>query len=162
MKSLFGSKAHPSQSLQYRHALVPVLGDPADEMALRVAALAVANAHGQVSLLHVIEVPFQRQLDVQDPPAVARAQRILDEAEAVMRELQCEVRTSMVQARSAGAAIVDDAVSIGADLIVMGLPYKLRLGGQWNAGRTVPYVMRNSLVPVWCLRAETTELAEVP
>ena len=81
MKSLFGRPAHPSLSLQFRHVLVPVLGDPADEMALRVAALGVANAHGTVSLLHVIEVPFQRQLDAEDPAAVAGAQRILDEGE---------------------------------------------------------------------------------
>ncbi|MFN2484738.1 MAG: universal stress protein [Candidatus Limnocylindria bacterium] len=162
MKSLFGRPAHPSLSLQYRNVLVPVLGDPADEMAVRVAALAVANTHGDVSLLHVIEVPFQRQLDFEDPKAVAHAQRILEGAEELLNELHCEVRSSTVQARSAGAAIVDDAVSIGADLIVMGLPYKRRFGGQWNAGRTVPYVMRNSMAPVWCLRAETTELADVP
>jgi hypothetical protein len=41
----------------------------------------------------------------------------------------------------------------------MALPYKRRFGGQWDAGRTVPYVMRNSTAPVWCLRAETEELA---
>ena len=162
MKSLFGRPAHPSLSLRYTNVLVPVLGDPADEMALRVAALAVAYTHGQVSLLHVIEVPFQRQLDAEDPNAVATAQHILEGSQALLAELHCEVRSSTVQARSAGAAIVDDAASIGADLIVMGLPYKRRFGGQWNAGRTVPYVMRNSLAPVWCLRAETTELSEVP
>ncbi len=162
MKSLFGRSAHPSLSLEYRNVLVPVVGDPADEMALRVAAAAVANTHGQVSLLNVIEVPFQRQLDVEDPKAVAQAQRILDGAEELLGVLHCDVRSSMVQARSAGAAIVDDAVAIGADLIVMGLPYKRRFGGQWNAGRTVPYVMRNSMAPVWCLRAATTELADVP
>ena len=44
----------------------------------------------------------------------------------------------------------------------MGLRYKKRFGGQWDAGRTVPYVMRNSTAPVWCLRAETKELAHTP
>ena len=29
-------------------------------------------------------------------------------------------------------------------------------------GRTVPYVMRNSTAPVWCLRAETEDLAHTP
>jgi len=28
--------------------------------------------------------------------------------------------------------------------------------------RTVPYVMRNSPSPVWCLRSETKELAHTP
>ena len=44
----------------------------------------------------------------------------------------------------------------------MGLRYKMRFGGQWDAGRTVPYVMRNSTAPVWCLRVETEELARTP
>jgi hypothetical protein len=67
-----------------------------------------------------------------------------------------------VQARAAGAAIVDDAVERRADLILMGLRYKKRFGGQWDAGRTVPYVMRNSAAPVWCLRIETEDLAQTP
>ena len=71
-------------------------------------------------------------------------------------------RPLTVQARAAGPAIVDDANEIAADLIVMGLRYKKRFGGQWDAGRTVPYVMRNSTAPVWCLRAETKELAQTP
>jgi hypothetical protein len=44
----------------------------------------------------------------------------------------------------------------------MGLRYKKRFGGQWDAGRTVPYVMRNSAAPVWCLRIETEDLAQTP
>ena len=48
------------------------------------------------------------------------------------------MRTGIAQARAAGAAIVDDAVEQNADLIVMGLRYKKRFGGGWDAGRTVP------------------------
>ena len=131
-------------------------------MALRVAAMAVAATRGQASLLHVIEVPFQRQLEVQDEAAVARATEILQRGEDLLGSLKTEARTGMVQARSAGSAIVDHAVELGADLIVMGLPYKRRFGGGWDAGTTVPYVMRNSTAPVWCLRTETREVAEPP
>jgi hypothetical protein len=67
-----------------------------------------------------------------------------------------------VQARAAGPAIVDDAYESAADVIVMGLRSQKRFGGQWDAGRTVPYVMRNTTAPVWCLRAETEELAHAP
>ncbi len=91
-----------------------------------------------------------------------RADEILSRAEALLSERGIPARTSTVQARAAGPAIVDDANELGADLIVMGLRYKKRFGGQWDAGRTVPYVMRNSTAPVWCLRAETKELAHTP
>ena len=162
MTALFRRQAHPSSPLSFKRVLVPLIGDPADEMPLRVAALAVAAAKGDARLLHVIEVPFQRQLDEEDSAAVARAGEILRRGDELLRELGIEADTVTVQARSAGAAIVDDAAEQGVDLVVMGLRYKRRFGGAWNAGTTVPYVMRNSLAPVWCLRAATEELADAP
>ena len=144
--------------------LVPLVGDDAvDAPALKVAALLLAGRErAAVSLLHVIEVPFERNLDAEDETAVARADDILTRAERFLTAHAITARTSTVQARAAGPAIVDDANDVGAELIVMGLRYKKRFGGQWDAGRTVPYVMRNSTAPVWCLRAETKELAHTP
>jgi nucleotide-binding universal stress UspA family protein len=148
-------------SFDYTRLLVPMLGVPeVDDPALKVAAaLLSGHEQGEVALLHVIEVPFERTLDVDDEAAVARADEILSRGEAILREAGVNVRPTTVQARAAGAAIVDDANELGSELIVMGLRYKKRFGGQWDAGRTVPYVMRNSTAPVWCLRAETKELA---
>lgn len=154
------------QPTAFDHAriLVPLSGQPdVDDPALKVAVLLLSGREGsEVSLLHVIEVPFERTLDTEDESAVQRADEILTRAERLLTEKGVATRTSTVQARAAGAAIVDDANELGADLIVMGLRYKKRFGGQWDAGRTVPYVMRNSTAPVWCLRAETKELAHTP
>lgn len=149
---------------EHSRILVPVLGDDeVDGPALKVAALLLGGREGvETSLLHVIEIPFDRTLDAEDEAAVARADEVLSRAEALLSERGIPTRTSTVQARAAGPAIVDDANELGADLIVMGLRYKKRFGGQWDAGRTVPYVMRNSTAPVWCLRAETKELAHTP
>ena len=151
-------------TFEHARILVPVVGDDdVDGAALKVATLLLGGRAGvETSLLHVIEVPFDRTLDAEDEVAIARAEEILARAEALMTERGVPTRTSTVQARAAGPAIVDDANELGADLIVMGLRYKKRFGGQWDAGRTVPYVMRNSTAPVWCLRAETKELAHTP
>jgi nucleotide-binding universal stress UspA family protein len=148
----------------FARILVPLLGDPlVDDPALRLTGMLLAGREGvDASLLHVIEVPFDRSLDAEDERAVARADEILADGAGPLSGLGVHVRTSTVQARAAGAAIVDDANEMAADLIVMGLRYKKRFGGQWDAGRTVPYVMRNSTAPVWCLRAETKELAHTP
>jgi nucleotide-binding universal stress UspA family protein len=148
--------------LTFQRILVPLAGTEADEPALRLAALLLSGREGQAMLLHVIEVPFERQLDAEDTGAITFADEILGRAEAFLAEREIEVRTAISQARAAGAAIVDDAVEQRADLIVMGLRYKKRFGGGWDAGRTVPYVMRNSTAPVWCLRAETEDLAVTP
>jgi len=151
-------------TFEHARILVPVVGDDdVDGAALKVATLLLGGRESvEASLLHVIEVPFDRTLDAEDESAVARAEEVLARAEALMTERGVPTRTSTVQARAAGPAIVDDANELGADLIVMGLRYKKRFGGQWDAGRTVPYVMRNSTAPVWCLRAETKELAHTP
>jgi nucleotide-binding universal stress UspA family protein len=148
--------------LTYERILVPVSGTEADEAALRLTAILLAGTEGQASLLHVIEVPFERQLDAEDPKAIAFADEVLERAETFLTSHEVQVRTGIAQARAAGAAIVDDAVEWRADLICMGLRYKKRFGGGWDAGRTVPYVMRNSTAPVWCLRDETEDLAHTP
>jgi nucleotide-binding universal stress UspA family protein len=151
-------------TFEHARILVPVLGDElVDGPALKVTAMLLGGREGvEASLLHVIEVPFDQTLDTENEAAVARADAILSSAEALLTERGVPTRTSTVQARAAGPAIVDDANELGADLIVMGLRYKKRFGGQWDAGRTVPYVMRNSTAAVWCLRAETKELAQTP
>ena len=148
----------------FDRVLVPLLGDDAvDGPALAVAAMLLAAREGaEASLLHVIEVPFDRNLDAEDDEAVARADEILRRADGFLAGHKVHSRSSTVQARAAGPAIVDELNELGAQLIVMGLRYKKRFGGQWDAGRTVPYVMRNSTAPVWCLRAETEELAQAP
>jgi nucleotide-binding universal stress UspA family protein len=151
-------------TFSYARILVPVIGDEeVDGPALKIAGLLLGGQdQAEASVLNVIEVPFERNLDAEDDSAVARADEILSRAAAVLGEYGVTARTSTVQARVAGAAIVDEANEQNADLILMGLRYKKRFGGQWDAGRTVPDVMRNSTAPVWCLRAETKELAHTP
>jgi nucleotide-binding universal stress UspA family protein len=160
---IFGRRSEKrTPLLHYERILVPLAGTEADEAPLRLAALLLGGTGGQAALLHVIEVPFERQLDAEDPKAIAFADEVIERAEAFLAEREVQVRTGIAQARAAGAAIVDDAVEQSADLIVMGLRYKKRFGGGWDAGRTVPYVMRNSTAPVWCLRVETEDLAHTP
>jgi nucleotide-binding universal stress UspA family protein len=160
---IFGRRADKrAPLLSYERILVPMAGTVADEPAVRLAALLLAGGEGQALLLHVIEVPFEQQLDAEDAGAIAFADEVLGRGESLLAEREVQVRTAISQARAAGAAIVDEAVEQGADLILMGLRYKKRFGGGWDAGRTVPYVMRNSMAPVWCLRTETEDLAQTP
>jgi nucleotide-binding universal stress UspA family protein len=48
---------------------------------------------------------------------------------------------------------VGEAEEWAANLIVMGLPYKRKLG-EFNMGRTVPYVLKNAPCRVMLLREE--------
>jgi len=72
-----------------------------------------------------------------------RGEQILDAAEQIAAEYDLPVEAEMVQARDTGPAIVGEAEEWHADLIVMGLPYKRRFG-EFNLGKTAPYVLKNA------------------
>ena len=63
----------------------------------------------------------------------------------------------LVQARDVGAALVDEAAERDADLLVLGLPYRKRFGGDFAIGRTVPYVLKNAPCAVWVAREAMPE-----
>src|SRR5688500_19756752 len=71
-------------TFDHARILVPLLGEPSvDGPALKVAALLLQGREGvEASLLHVIEVPFERNLDAEDESAVASADEVLTQAEA--------------------------------------------------------------------------------
>src|SRR6185437_8345144 len=109
-RMIFGRRPEKRPALlHYERILVPLGGTEADETALRLTAMLLSGSRGVAQLLHVIEVPFERKLDEEDPVAVTFADEILGRGETFLAEQQVEARTSVVQARAAGAAIVDDA-----------------------------------------------------
>ncbi|MGH7861312.1 MAG: universal stress protein [Candidatus Dormibacteraceae bacterium] len=138
--------------------LVSVAGERLDEETVRLACR-LANERSQegvkVYAVHVIEV--NRSLPLSAPVAreVEHAEQVLDRVEQLAGEFNLEVETEMVQARDTGPAIVGEADEWGADLIVMGLPYKRRFG-EFNLGKTVPYVLKNASCRVVLLRESLT------
>ncbi len=101
--------------------------------------------------VHIIEVNRSLPLGAVLDDVVERGEKILDEVEQLSSEFGLPVETELVQARDTGPALVDEAVEWGADLIVMGLPYKRRFG-EFNLGKTVPYVLKNATCRVMLFR----------
>jgi nucleotide-binding universal stress UspA family protein len=56
-----------------------------------------------------------------------------------------------------GAALVDEATEQEADMLILGLPYRKRFGGDFAIGRTVPYVLKNAPCAVWVVREPIPE-----
>jgi hypothetical protein len=52
----------------------------------------------------------------------------------------------------ASVAERSEAVEREADLLVVGLPYRKKFGGDFAIGRTVPYVLKNAPCAVWVVR----------
>mgnify|MGYP003296223680 CR=1 FL=1 len=67
-----------------------------------------------------------------------------------------EVDAAIIQARSAGAAIVDMARESAAEMIVMAVDYHRKLG-ELDLGRTLPYVLKNAPCRVWICRTAMPE-----
>jgi len=85
------------------------------------------------------------------------AQRVLDIAEATAEASGHGLDTVLLQARDVGAAIVDEASERDADLIIAGLPFRRRFGGDFAIGRTIPYILRNAPCAVWIIREAMPE-----
>src|SRR5713101_7333206 len=131
---------HPTTS---RKVLVAVGGQEIDAETVRLACRMTDTHGGKIYGVHIIEVNRSLPLGAVLDEVVERGEKILDEVEQLATEAQLNVETELVQARDTGPALVDEAVEWGAELLVMGLPYKRRFG-EFNLGKTVPYVLKNA------------------
>jgi nucleotide-binding universal stress UspA family protein len=138
--------------------LVPINGSIVDERALDIAILMARRYHSTVTAIHVVEVPQQLPLEAEMGAEVERGDQILRAATEIAAQYGYELEVELLQARSAGPAIVDEALGRGARLIVMGAIVRRR-GGEVTPGRTtIPYVLKNAPCEVViCRRARTND-----
>ncbi|MGD9143712.1 MAG: universal stress protein [Dehalococcoidia bacterium] len=131
----------------YKKVLVPVAGTVIDEESMRLACRLAKKEKGKVWAVYVVAIKRSLPLDAEITSESQHAEDILNAAETVGEEEECEVESDVLQAREIGPAIIDEAVERGVDLILMGIKYK-RSFGQFSLGRVVPYVLKNSPCPV--------------
>jgi nucleotide-binding universal stress UspA family protein len=132
-----------SPTADFDRILVPVSGTRADDEAIRLACRLVKKTKGKVWAVYVITVRRSLPLDAELEAEIKTGEEILNRAESVAEEQECELQTDLLQAREAGPTIIDEAVEHEVDLILMGVEYK-RSFGQFNLGNVVPYVLRNA------------------
>jgi nucleotide-binding universal stress UspA family protein len=140
----------------YRRAVIALNGGSSDE---RIVRLVVALGTKGVELIavHVVEIDWTLPLDADIAGRSEEVQRVLDTAEAIAEERKMKMEPVLLQARDVGAAIVDEATERDADLLVVGLPYRKRFGGEFAIGRTVPYILQNAPCAVWVVREPMSE-----
>jgi nucleotide-binding universal stress UspA family protein len=131
--------------------IVPVQGAPDDDAAVQLACLIAKQNKAQVYAVYVIEVPRTLPLEADLPDEERRAEQALQRAEIVAEDVGLEIEGELLQARFAGAAVVDEAVDKQADLIIIGLPYRTRFG-EFSLGGTSSYVLKNAPCRVWLCR----------
>ena len=139
--------------------LIALNGGPTDAAIVRLVAEVGRPMKAELIAVHVVEINWTLPLDADIARSSEPAQRILDQAEGIAEEVKVPLETVLLQARDVGAALVDEAVERAADLVVLGLPYRKRFGGDFAMGRTIPYVLKNAPCAVWVLRDPMPEEA---
>ena len=141
----------------FRRAVVALNGGPSDERIVRLLAQNARLTKAELIAVHVVEIDWTLPLDSDIASRSEEVQRVLDSAEAIAEAVKVKLEPVLLQARDVGAAIVDEAVERGADLLVVGLPYRKRFGGEFQIGKTIPYILQNAPCAVWVLRDPISE-----
>lgn len=129
--------------MEFHKILLPVIGTEANEQATRLACGLAKKNKGKISAVYIITVKRALPLEAEIEPEIRKGEEVLDHIELIAEDEGNEIETDLLQAREVGPAIVDEAVELGVDLILMGVTYK-RHFGQFTMGNVVPYVLKNA------------------
>jgi nucleotide-binding universal stress UspA family protein len=146
-----------SSAPQFRRAVVALSGGRTDRPIVALAAQVAKMSHAELVGVHVVEIDWTLPLDADVAGRSESAQRVLDIAETTAEASRYRLETVLLQARDVGAAIVDEASERSADMIICGLPFKRRFGGDFAIGGTIPYILKNAPCAVWVVREAMPE-----
>ena len=141
----------------FRRAVLALSGGPSDATIVRLAAEYARSSKAELVAVHVVEIDWTLPLDADIAGRSQEVQQILDAADAAAESVKVTLEPVLLQARDVGAALVDEATEREADLVILGLPYRTRFGGDFAIGRTIPYVFKNAPCAVWVVREPMTE-----
>jgi len=141
----------------FRRAVLALNGGPSDARIVRLAAEQAKLSKAELVAAHVVEIDWTLPLDADIASRSEEVQRVLDTAESIAEDYKVTLEPVLLQARDVAAAIVDETTERAADLLVVGLPYRKRFGGEFAIGRTVPYILQNAPCTVWVVRDPITE-----
>lgn len=136
--------------------LACVDGGSTDAEVVELACNVAKRSKARVHVIFVIEVKRTLPLTAELDAEMEKGERYLENAERVAQEAGYRIETEILQAREVGPAVVDEAVERGCDLIVMGVPYRVRLGS-FDIGPAASFVLKSSPVRVWLVRGAMGE-----
>jgi len=145
------------ETAQFHRAVLALNGGASDARIVRLLASGATKSKAELIAVHVVEIDWTLPLDADIAGRSEDVQQVLDSAEEIAEAFKVKLEPVLLQARDVAAAIVDEATERGADLLVVGLPYRKRFGGEFAIGRTIPYILQNAPCSVWVVREPMTE-----
>lgn len=128
----------------FKKAALALNGGPTDELVVTLGCQLAKPIAAELVAIHVIEVDWSHELSDELTAENEAASAVLDQAEGIAERFKVKIAGDLLQAREVAAALVDEAIEVGADLIILGLPYRKRFGGDFAIGATIPYVFQNA------------------
>jgi basic amino acid/polyamine antiporter, APA family len=104
------------EALGYRTALVPIFGGDVSASALSSAAKLIGE-DGVVYAVFVLPVPSQLSLEAGLEAEEAQGRSALESARIKARRSNIKIRTGLIRTRNPGAALVEEAKRVEADVI---------------------------------------------
>jgi nucleotide-binding universal stress UspA family protein len=146
-----------AQVPSFKRVVIALNGGSSDAQIVALASRFAKIGTTELIAVHIVEIDWTLPLDADIAGNSEEAQRVLDMAESVAEDSKARLTPVLLQARDIGAALVDEASERDADLLVVGLPYRKRFGGDFAIGRTIPYVLKNAPCAVWVVREPIPE-----
>ena len=128
----------------FKKAVLGLNGASTDGLVVHLGCQLARQNNAELVAVHVIEVDWSHELSDELTIENEAASAILDLAEGIAEHYRVKLSGDLLQAREVAAALVDEAVELQADAIIVGLPYRKRLGGDFAIGDTIPYVFQNA------------------
>lgn len=144
----------------FRKAVLGLNGGPTDELVIHLGCQLAKAANAELVAIHVIEVDWRHELSEEMTTENETASALLDMAEGIAEQYKVKLTGDLLQAREVAAALVDEAIEVGADAIIVGLPYRKRLGGDFAIGDAIPYVFQNAPCQVIVVREPVASSAQ--
>lgn len=139
--------------MPFKNIVVPLAGTVVDPDVVRIAVTLGRTSKAQLLGVHVIEVRWNMPLDAVLEAELDRGEELLANAARIAEKAGGHIETELLQAREAAAAIVDAARERKADLILLGMPYRKRLGRTY-VSKTVEEVYLGAPCAVLAYRQE--------
>ena len=132
--------ASGATDVDYDQILVPLTGSRVSDEMMVLACQLATEKKSAVDGLFVLEVPLNLPLDARLVEERRRAERVVAAAALVADSFKVQFTPHIVAARQAGKAIVEQAEMRRAEVIIIGVTRKRRIGNL-VFGRTADYVL---------------------
>jgi nucleotide-binding universal stress UspA family protein len=138
--------------------VVPYDKSPAGLRGLETAfRIAKSEKNSEVHAVYVVVVDRRMPLDADLPDRSEQGELCVAEAEEMARHYKIKGAGEILQARDAGHAIVDEALELSADAIVIGVPRPSREGMALDLGKTSEYILSHAPCEVIMVRGGTDD-----